>query len=175
MKRLLDFFAALSAIGLALSVASHIAALEGRQSPLGDFTPALHVGIFIVWIPAVLVATRMRTGSASRKNYWKVVLRGCPAWMKYMTYGFFGYAALNFSYFMMFGFKQGGPGAMPPPMVRGFSGHWMAFYAAALGILYSASQVWDKDSPRRCPSGHEVQPLAKFCDQCGLRITDELK
>ena len=170
MKPILIFFAALSAVGLALSIVSHAAALLGIRGPLGDFTPVLHVGIFVVWIPTVLVANRF-TRNASRKDFWKVALRGCPSWMKYMTYAFFGYALLNFLIFIMVLPKAGGTGPMPPQVVRGFSGHWMAFYSAALAVLYSAVNLWDEDLERHCPNGHAVQPLAKFCDQCGQPIT----
>ena len=51
-----------------------------------------------------------------------------------MVYGFFAYAAVNFLLFITKAPKGGG-GANPPAVVwRGFSGHWMAFYSAALGI-----------------------------------------
>jgi hypothetical protein len=58
--------------------------------------------------------------------------------MRYMVYGFFGYAIINFLLFIAVA-PSGGHGANPPTVVwRGFSGHWMAFYSAAFAILYSA-------------------------------------
>lgn len=169
MKRLLELFAAISAIGLVLSIVSHAAAIWGAPGPLGSFTLALHLGIFVVWIPTVLVANRM-TRDVPQRDYWKVVLRACPEWMKQMTYAFFAYAVANFIYFIATAPKGGGPGPMPPAVVRGFSGHWMAFYSAALAVLYSASKLWDSNGEVRCPSGHVVGPLARFCDQCGLPV-----
>ena len=169
MKTLLNSFAAIAAVGLLLSILSHVAALRGMQGPLGGFTPALHVGIFVVWIPAVLVANRF-TKNIARKDLWKVVLRGCPVWMKYMFYAFFGYAMVNFLFFMTVAPRGGGSGFTSPQIVRGFSGHWMAFYSAALAILYSASKLWDQELERHCPNGHAVQPLSKFCDRCGLPV-----
>ena len=133
-------FVALSAIGLALSLWVHLAAVAGRRVAPEAFFWMLHIGIFVVWIPAVLVSNR-RVGSMSRKDFWKLVLRGAPEWMLYMVYGFLGYAMLNFAAFMLQA-PQGGSGANPPAVVwRGFSGHWMAFYSAALAILYSAVTV----------------------------------
>jgi len=46
-----------------------------------------------------------------------------------------------------------GSGEANPPAVvwRGFSGHWMAFYSAALAILYSAAHA--KHNGWRCPNG----------------------
>jgi hypothetical protein len=73
--------------------------------------------------------------------------------MKYMVYGFFGYAMINFLLFMAKAptGKSGGPN--PPAAVwKGFSGHWMAFYSAALGILYSAAAALN--AVRCCPNGH---------------------
>ena len=177
MKTVLYFFAASSAVGLVLSLASHAAALMGTSGPLGDHVWELHIGIFVVWIPAVFASTRL-TRNVPRKDAWKAALRGCPDWMKYMTYGFFGYALLNFaSLFIMAphgmpAVQGGGPGLMPPQIVRGFSGHWMAFYSAALALLWSAGELWNRDWQRRCPNGHPVGPPAKFCDQCGQPVLE---
>jgi len=168
-KSFLYFFAALSAIGLALSVVSHVASLLGALGPLGRYSFALHVGVFIVWGPAVLV-TQQLAKDASRGEVWKIVLRGCPAWMKYMTYGLVAYAILNFALYMYREPKPGAPDGMSPRDVRGFSGHWMVFYSAALAILYSAAKVREQGGVRRCPNGHAVAELAKFCSQCGQPV-----
>jgi hypothetical protein len=155
-----------------LSVLSHIAALLGSQVPLGDYEWLLHVGIFVVWLPAVLVTTRL-TRDFKQRDLWKAALRGCPPWMKYMVYGFFGYAMLNFVVFLANAPPQGGSGPMPPIVVRGFSGHGMAFYSAAMALLYSAAHVKDRDAGRRCPQGHTVGPLAQFCEQCGQPVIQD--
>jgi hypothetical protein len=169
MKAILSFFAILSGVGLVLSMASHAAALFGAQGPLGDFAFVLHIGIFVVWIPAILAAHRL-VQNARWKDFWKAALRGCPGWMTYMTYGLAGYAVFNFAVFAMATPTTGQAGPMSPEVVRGFSGHWMAFYSAALAILYSAANMWDQSRERHCPNGHEVQPLARFCDQCGQPV-----
>src|ERR1035441_582986 len=97
----------------------------------------LHLGVFVVWIPAMLVSMK-RVGNR-RKDWWRLVLKGSPEWMRYMVYGFFYYAMVNFAIFI-FQSPPGGFEGNPPAVVwRGFSGHWMAFYSAALGILYSAA------------------------------------
>jgi hypothetical protein len=69
-------------VGLVLSILSHLAALLGTQRPLGDQAFWLHMGIFVVWIPTVLVSQRLTSG-VDRKDFWNAALRGCPAWMKY--------------------------------------------------------------------------------------------
>jgi hypothetical protein len=111
----------------------------GRRVAPEAFLWVLCVGIFVVWLPAVLVAQRL-VGGMYRKDFWKAVLKESPDWMRYMVYGFGGYAMANFLLFMTKA-PTGGGGANPPAIVwRGFSGHWMAFYSAALAILYSAAR-----------------------------------
>jgi len=146
-KPLLWPFIVLSAVGLGLSLWVHLGAVAGRRVAPEAFFWMLHVCIFVVWIPAVLVYIK-RVGNTRRKDYWKLVLRGWPEWMRYMVSGFFGYAVLNFAIFF-FQTPQGGSGANPPAVVwRGFSGHWMAFYSAALAILYSAAASQDDSNPQ---------------------------
>jgi hypothetical protein len=135
MKPLLYCSIALAAVGLALSIASHIAALLGKPGPLGNYTWTLHIGALAVCIPAAIVARRL-TRDLPRKNQWKALLAGDPAWMRYALYGFLGYALVNFAIFLATP-QKGGSGMMPPGVVRGFSGHWMAIYAAAFAVLYS--------------------------------------
>ena len=171
MKIVLYFFLTLSALGLVLSITSHGAAILGTTGPLGDYSWALHVGIFVVWIPTVLIANRL-TKDVPRKDFWKAALRGCPKWMTYMSYGFFGYAFLNFVLFAITAPKGHASNSMSPAVVRGFSGHWMAFYSVALSVLYSATRLWDQEWQSRCQNGHTVSPLAKFCDQCGQPVIE---
>jgi hypothetical protein len=144
-KPLLWPFIALSAVGLGLSLWVHLGAVAGRRVAPEALFWMLHMGIFVVWIPTVLVS-KERISNASRKDYLKLALRGAPVWMRYMVYGFFGYAMLNFAIFM-FQAPHGGSGANPPPVVwRGFSGHWMCFYSAALATLYGAAAAEEDQS-----------------------------
>jgi len=43
---------------------------------------------------------------------------------------------------------------------RGFSGHWMVFYLAALAILYSATK--ENASETRCLNGHLILQAHTF-------------
>jgi hypothetical protein len=160
-------FSALAGIGLVSSLAVHVASLVGI--PLfGGYTFALHAGIFVVWLPTVIVSGR-HTRNFKRKDFWKAALRGCPAWMTALTYGFFAYALLNFAYFFNTtvgaGAKHSGP--VDAATHRGFSGHWMAFYSVAMSVLYSSTRIRSLDAARECVQGHSVGPLAKFCEKCG--------
>jgi hypothetical protein len=116
-----------------------IFAVMGQRVAPEAFFLILHIGIFVVWFPAVLVAQKL-VGNGNRKDYWKVVLKDSPVWMRYMVYGFAGYAFINFLLFMG-ETSTVNNGANPPAAVwRGFSGHWMLFYSGALAILYSAAR-----------------------------------
>ncbi len=87
MKNIVQLFSVVAAVGLVLSIASHIAGLMGRPGPLGDSAIDLQFGIFAVWIPTMFASKHVMKDNP-QKNFWKLALRGCPTWMKYMTYGF---------------------------------------------------------------------------------------
>jgi hypothetical protein len=162
----------LAASGFFLSLYIHIISLLGIPSPFGATTWGLHVGIFLIWFPAVMVSMKMMQG-VPRKDFWKVALVGCPPWMRYAVYAVFGYAIFNFVIFMSIVGPTGKHqlnDTPPPAVLRGFSGHWLAFYGAGFGLLYSAYKLgWDK-LQRKCPNGHIVSYNAKFCEQCGQKM-----
>ena len=74
-------FIFLSVCGLVLSLVVHVSALLGIDLGLGQKVFGLHIGIFLVWIPTVLVANNL-SKDCRRSDFWKVALRGCPDWMK---------------------------------------------------------------------------------------------
>lgn len=171
LKLLLSPFTALSAGGLVLSIVVHILAWFDVPSPLGRHTWLLHVGIFVVWLPAVFVAQRL-TREYKAKDTWKALLRGSPPWMQRMTQSFFLYALVNFFVFMIADKPADTTGPeMSSVTLRGFSGHWIAFYSAALAVLYSAARADECDAARRCPNGHMISAAAKFCEECGSSVT----
>ncbi len=164
----------LSAIGFGLSFASHICAWLGREGPLGEYSVSLHFGVFVVWLPAVL-ALRTLTRNSPHEDIWQAALRGCPTWMRLAVSVVFGYTMLNFLVFLAstVSTKQGS-GPMPPAIVRGFSGHWMLFYGVAYATLYSFIRLGGQEPARKCPSGHEVGPIAQSCKQCGAAVPERL-
>jgi hypothetical protein len=128
----------IAAVGLALSLLVHIGAVMGFNVAPFPLFVILHLGIFVVWVPAVLIAKTVRP--AHQTDFWKVALKGVPAWARYVMYGFFGYAFVNFFLFIAHPGERG-QGMSPPAVTwRGFSGHWMAFYSAALLILYAEAR-----------------------------------
>jgi len=164
-------FMVLAATGLLLSICVHLAALFGIPLPGGNAVFGLHVGIFVVWLPAILVAARISRFS-NRKDFWKTALSRCPAWMRRSLYVLFAYAILNFVLFIATGTHGDTSGAASSSEVRGFSGHWMVFYGAAFAILYSAIRAPGLLHDRRCSNGHAVAPTAQFCPECGVALSN---
>jgi hypothetical protein len=142
LKPFIGVFTFLAFIGLLLSIWVHIGALLGRE-PSPAFW-GLHVGVFIVFFPAIFVAQK-RIGTTRGKDFWKAATKGSPDGVRYMLYFFFAYASLIG--FLMF-FKSP-PGTVPPrdtaPDWRGFSAIWMVFYCASFAIL-SAALRFSRDS-----------------------------
>ena len=152
VKPLLWPFVMIAAVGLILSISVHVAALLGRQLLPMPFFVVLHLGIFVVWIPTVFVARKTQRGSS-----WNSMFRNAHGWMSGMTAFFFVYAGINFAIF--FSQVQGHPHDLSGPAKwRGFSGHWMVFYSAALSVLYSAVVAQEDESLKANPWGQGGRP-----------------
>jgi hypothetical protein len=138
LKPLIGFSAFLSIIGLVLSIWVHVGALFGRQVAPDYFFWGMHIGVFVVFFPAVLVAQK-RIGSANRKDFWKAITKGSPDGLRYLLYFFFAYTSIIF----FVSFVEAPPGTVPKgqtPAIqwRDFSAIWMVFYCASFAILSSA-------------------------------------
>ena len=156
------FFMAASIVGFVSSLYVHINALMGHSMP-NDFW-ALHVGIFVVWFPAVVVATR-RAGKKRDRDLWKVVLYGAPVWMRFVFYALFAYSFLGTVLFSAHA-SSTGSGMESPALWRGFSQIWLVFYFAAFAIFYAVL----KDARPHCVNGHVVSPDTVSCPQCGQAV-----
>jgi hypothetical protein len=170
---------AYAAVGLVLSLTVHLLSYLGLQPAGNGLFYALHIGIFPLWIPVVLIVGKMsggmRWGGGRSWGTWNAVLAEAPTWMKYMTWGFFAYAMVNFILFMLLMvFASPGHvprGGEPPSFVwRGFSGHWMAFYSAGLAVLTAAWRRGLSNLERRCANGHVVAIGDRFCPTCGSPV-----
>ncbi len=135
-KPLIGLCAILSFVGLLLSLWVHVGALLGRKVAPEYFFWMLHVGIFVVFFPAVFVAQKM-VGSTRGKDFWKLATQNAPA-MCYVLYFFFAYAFINFALFFLQAPAGKHAGETTALEWRGFSGHWMLFYCSALAIHTSA-------------------------------------
>src|SRR5258708_14820044 len=145
----------LTAVGFVLSIIVHGLSIFGVLLPGGDIVFVLHIGIFVIWIPAVIL---------NQRHGGKGVLDKTPPWMK-RALGILGaYALLNFGYFMLVAPKTVSPEAnqhsAPPKVLRGFSGHWMLFYGAGFSMLWCEWKERRAAMNRRCPNGPAVpQPV----------------
>jgi hypothetical protein len=153
----------LAAVGLVASFTVHALAWAGVRVPGAML---LGFGLFVVWVPTVLISTRL-TRESPRKDFWKAALRGCPRWATRGTMALFAYALVNFASFMFLP-RERGQSPSAAEEVRLFSGHLMVFYAVAAAVLYSA--VHAVDDRRRCPSGHVNSAQATFCERCGAPV-----
>ena len=169
LKVLLYPFIALSALGLVLSLATHIAILLVLHVP--EELNLLAPGIFIVWFPAGIVLSLITDGTF-RKNIWKVGLRGAPKWMHYMNYCFGIYAFINFVIFIVIG--RNNPLDSEGSVLKVLSGFILPFYSLGLAIFYSASQVGKNGLIRKCSNGHQVSFSAKYCENCGQQLLDDV-
>jgi len=152
-------FAVLAGAGFVASVAVHLASWTPVVLP--TWVMGLHVGIFVVWLPAVLVS-RPLVADYPQRDFLRASLRGAPRWMYRAVQFTMVYAIVNFVIFIATGVRGG------EASTRGFSGHWMLFYGAAAAILYSALHAVDER--RICPNGHVASREAHFCERCGAAL-----
>ncbi|MGE3150020.1 MAG: hypothetical protein AB7K04_13225 [Pseudorhodoplanes sp.] len=172
------FLMAYAACGLVLSLIVHLASFGGITLGGNTLFMGLHVGIFPLWIPVMLMANKMTGASRVPATFkpwkdqrWTILLSGCPVWMRYMTYGFFIYAIVNFVIFVVTAPTGKSAGGEPSSMIwHGFSGHWMAFYSAGLAVLTTVYRKGRSNLQPRCPNGHAVALNDRFCAECGVAI-----
>lgn len=162
---------ALSATGLALSLSLHLAAWTGHMpgllQPLAqEHAQVLVVGIFAVWVPAVLIAQRISPGGRTQFS-WQRVLAGCPVWGRVAIGLLFAYAFANF--FVSIAQARTSEWGR----LRAFTGHGMLFYGMALCIFYSVWRMPRLLRPRQCPQGHAVEHQHQFCPSCGASLPDD--
>ena len=172
VRVLLYPFMVLAAVGLILTLIVHFSIWAGL--PLGKHSFSLFGGLFVVWLPTVLVF-QLLTKDSKQKEPWKVCMRECPVWMKRMSSLFFIYAFISFG-FLLFGMytdiKSGGSDSGLPDFVSlGFSGFCLMFYSTAMAMLYSARKILEGENTKICPNGHRVAATEKFCPYCGEEMT----
>jgi hypothetical protein len=162
---------AYAAVGLVLSLFVHLLSFKGVALGGNTLVMGLHIGIFPLLFLVISLGKRrdgLRWGQ-SGEMHWKHLLVGCPAWMKYMTYGFFAYATVNTAIFFIgtaFGPKPLHMPGAPPAAV--WHGCWMTFYSAGLAIATSLyRRGW---APTRCPNGHVVRLDDRLCAACGAPV-----
>lgn len=154
MIRMNHLVAATALTGFVLSLIVHVAAILGID--VSTRIPSiwlLHVGVFVVWIPLVL---SIRKVFGPRLTFVQVCA-ALPGWVVALGTVVFVYVAVNFLY--TFATDGGSPAIVDGAFVleahgrvvreltaaeytelraksvRGFSGHWLAFYYMAFAYF----------------------------------------
>lgn len=145
-----------------LSLLVHFISLTGYY--IGGALPfiwLLHIGIFIVWIPAILQLRKKPELKNKRGpiKQFQIALQNAPGFFRMAIAFFFFYTAINF-YLFMIASGGGGPHiedgkyilqnhgdvireltkieyfSLKANELRGFSGHWLLFYSFAAGVFW---------------------------------------
>lgn len=168
MKKTIFYFAV---SGWMLALIVHLLTLTGVDiNSSAPYVWALHIGIFAVWLPAILMLRndeelrtfqQLQKQRSTRTNpfrIYKIMFRHTPVWLTIIALGGFLYAFVNMVFLM-----PSQPGVadiqngqyvlhnhghlirtltaqeyhhIQATVVRGFSGHWLAFYGMATAILF---------------------------------------
>jgi hypothetical protein len=155
----------LSGAGVLLCLFSYLGWLTGSYRPLRSRAPIMFIGIFVVWLPTVLLMNTL-TRDFKQKDLWKAALRGCPSWMRIGLWVVVGAVmAITFLPVIL--------GRNSTPSEGGFTLFPIVFYAVSFCTMYSIIHVDEFDASRRCLNGHAVSPAAKFCEECGAPVAPE--
>jgi hypothetical protein len=149
MKKCLFYFAAIGWVsGLAIHLLSIFNFHLLDKMPLAGI---LHAGIFVVWIPAIFEIRKMQQAPENANfDLKKKILHDKPAWLKVIAIASFFYAGINFAIFFLTNYGVPDIKFIQQERVvtdyeylqyhasrlRGFSGHWLAFYSAAMIIFF---------------------------------------
>jgi hypothetical protein len=140
----------------------------GIQLP-PQITLTCYLPAFLILVPAILVSRRLTapfTEKEIRKNGWKIILRGCPAWM-INAMKIWGWITMASFLMLIFSPKTSRDAIMLRFMFPIY-GMFLSGYSAA--TFYSALLV--NSEIRFCLQGHELTPLQKFCPECGNPVLD---
>ncbi len=121
--------AILAGLGFLASLVCHVMGWLHFYPPGGNTVFLLHIGVFPLWIPLVIFSNRTMPKGA--KGNAAHVQAEVPRWLRRVSAVLFAYALLNFVYFL-YSTSQYPKHEVPHYVeLRGFSGHWMLFYAMA--------------------------------------------
>ena len=159
MRRVIAFpVMVLAAVGTAACFLS-AAMVAANPATEKDVLKLLFPGLFVVWIPTVLLTNRL-TRDFKQRDIWKAALRGCPQWMRTGLWVVIGFVFAMFFLPFLWGSD---PGKSPASFVV----FPATFYAASFCVMYSLLHVERIDAESQCLNGHPISPLAKYCEECG--------
>ena len=165
MRRMRPFFYWLALVGFALSALVHLATFVG-VNPQGIFPGVwvLHLGIFLVWVPAIFGAEKLGKWP-TRGKLWGFLVEKGPRWMQVLCVILAVNAVFNFLFTGCVLNEGGGPGRIDGRpvlhhggevirelteeefekhqayVVRVFSAIWLVFYLSAAMLLRARVQA----------------------------------
>ncbi len=172
-----NFLFGFAIVGYTLGLLVHLLAVAGIDATASvPVVWLLHVGIFIVVVPSIFMAKADKARAAEKGEKeengrsWDRFAPNAPNWVKVAALLGFVYAVINFMYFI--GNIQGSTSIkdgqytlhnhgtlirvlteaeyhqINAQVVRGFSGHWIAFYGMAVASMFPArKKEEEKDTP----------------------------
>lgn len=117
-------------IGSVTSICLNIWLRLGNTMPSGFM--ALHIGIFIVWLPAVMRVKRNQP--ENEKMTFKTLFRFTPWWMRIIAIASWLYATASFV--ISSGLLEGEMRKSDFDTSHIFSSGWIFFYTIAAAVLY---------------------------------------
>jgi len=156
-------FLVLAVVGFLAALGVHLAALFGVTYAFQHSLDLLFFTLVVVWVATIFASHRL-TRESQQKDFWRAALRGCPKWLRTTLWILLGYTWVGF---LAWTWLFGGGADAPANAARGMSGMLLGFYGIAACVLYSATRAGKFDETRRCLNGHQISPLAKYCEECG--------
>ena len=162
----------LAGAGFLVALAIHLGAIldvpipEAWRPWAREYIPGvLGAGIFVVWLPTVLLSTRIPGAHRINGVSWSVLLRGCPVWMRNLCIGVFIYGFINF----FVGISTIDNASEVWGETRIFTGHYLIFYGAAFAVMFSIFNKPEILQPITCSQGHEMGIDDAYCPVCGRK------
>jgi hypothetical protein len=170
IHRLWRFLFVLASAGFFFSLVVHLSAFTGILLDIfASLSPGLHIGIFVVFIPALAAVMQsdsyrqlQKRGTRRFRDLLHIMVNPSPTWMKVAIIICLVYAIGNFV--LYFFFRETGEAVKiagryllieegevirrlseqeywfhRSHVIRGYSGHWMFFYILSMTILHAQS------------------------------------
>ncbi|MDQ3109927.1 MAG: hypothetical protein M3R17_08525 [Bacteroidota bacterium] len=148
IMKLCFFYFSIICFGLSLTT-NILSILDFHVAAHIPFVWGLHIGAILSFIPVIhqlrkndVIQKQNQQPSNRKKVVFKLyntAVMNCPEWMKIALKIILAYVIFNFILFMALQDTkeiETTGSSLRPNVLRGFSGHWMFFYAVAIAVLY---------------------------------------
>ena len=162
-----------SLLGLALSVLTTASVLAPPRVDLEELKVWLVALFFIVGLPGIFIISRSLQ-EVPPKHSSKLMYAGCPVWMRRLTYVLMALGVVVFFSPPALGLAAGGESLLGPGNSLALGGFGIVWFSTIFSQVYSAQHLEEVGAIRRCPVGHPVSLTARFCEECGRPVVEEL-